>query len=98
MNDRLSEQYATSPLYGGNAPYVEALYEQYLRDAGSVSAQWREYFDRIRGDAAAESVHGPVIASERRGRASPPPVRNTQPAPNRAQCRDSSRCMQTAAT
>jgi len=65
MNDRLSEQYATSPLYGGNAPYLEALYEQYLQDAASVSAQWREYFDRIRGDAAAESAHGPVIASLR---------------------------------
>jgi 2-oxoglutarate dehydrogenase E1 component len=60
MNDRLSEQYATSPLYGGNAPFVEALYADYLRDPASVSPQWREYFDRIRGGAAEEAPRRPV--------------------------------------
>lgn len=65
MNDRLSEQYATSPLYGGNAAFLEALYEEYLRAPTSVSLEWREYFDRIRGEARTESAHAPVIASLR---------------------------------
>ncbi len=65
MNDSLREQYATSLLYGGNASYVEALYEQYLQDPASVAPEWREYFERIRGDARAEMPHGPVIASLR---------------------------------
>jgi len=65
MNDRLSEQYATSPLYGGNAPFIEALYADYLRDPASLAPQWREYFDRIRGDSRDEAAHGEVIVSLR---------------------------------
>ena len=34
----------SSPLFGGNNVFVEALYEDYLRDPGSVPAEWREYF------------------------------------------------------
>ncbi|HSD74357.1 MAG TPA: 2-oxoglutarate dehydrogenase E1 component, partial [Steroidobacteraceae bacterium] len=65
MNDSLREQYASSLLYGGNAPYLEALYEQYLREPGSVAPEWRQYFDRVHGDAGAETPHGPVIESLR---------------------------------
>ena len=65
MNDSLSEQYASSLLYGGNGPYVEALYEQYLREPGSVAPEWRAYFDRIRGSSAGETAHGPVIEALR---------------------------------
>ena len=36
-----------SYLFGGNAPFVEELYEAYLADPGSVSEQWRSYFDRM---------------------------------------------------
>jgi len=36
-----------TPLYGGNAAYLEALYDQYLVDPTSVAAHWREYFDRL---------------------------------------------------
>jgi 2-oxoglutarate dehydrogenase E1 component len=68
MNDRLSEQYATSPLYGGNAPFLEALYADFLRDAASVAPHWREYFERIRGEARDQPGQAPVSAgpSERR--------------------------------
>jgi 2-oxoglutarate dehydrogenase E1 component len=65
MNDSLREQYASSLLYGGNASYLEALYEQYLREPGSVAPEWRQYFDRVRGNAGAEAPHGPVIESLR---------------------------------
>lgn len=38
---------STSMLAGGNAAYLEALYESYLRDPNDVPENWREYFDRL---------------------------------------------------
>ena len=32
-------------LFGGNAPYVEEMYEKYLDNPGSVPDTWRDYFD-----------------------------------------------------
>jgi 2-oxoglutarate dehydrogenase E1 component len=49
-----------TPLYGGNADFLDALYEQYLRDPASVGAEWRSYFGQLGGGAAAERAHGPV--------------------------------------
>jgi len=37
----------SSHIAGGNATYVEALYETYLRDPNSVPPQWRDYFDKL---------------------------------------------------
>ena len=42
-----------SYLFGGNAPYVEDLYEQYLEDPSSVDEKWRQYFDRLQQAPAA---------------------------------------------
>ena len=36
-----------SYLYGGNAPFIEELYEQYLVNPGAVPEGWREYFDQM---------------------------------------------------
>ncbi len=50
----LSALWRSSPLAAGNAAYLEDLYEQYLRDPGSVSAAWRQYFEslpRVNGQA-----------------------------------------------
>ena len=41
------EPLSTSYLFGGNAPYVEELYEAYLDNPGSVPDNWREYFDQL---------------------------------------------------
>ncbi|AZI42760.1 2-oxoglutarate dehydrogenase E1 component [Deinococcus psychrotolerans] len=41
-------QHATV-MYGGNAAFVEALYEAYLTDPASVDSDWRSYFDDVRG-------------------------------------------------
>jgi len=41
------EQWATSHIAGGNAEYVEALYEGYLQDPKGVSPEWRDYFDKL---------------------------------------------------
>jgi 2-oxoglutarate dehydrogenase E1 component len=64
----------STPLYGGNADYLEGLYEQYLADPGSVPAQWRSYFDGLGPKPAAERAHGPVIAGIA-ARATQPPLR-----------------------
>ncbi|MEC9481850.1 MAG: thiamine pyrophosphate-dependent enzyme, partial [Halomonas sp.] len=37
----------TSHVSGGNAHYVEALYEQYLVDPNAVPDEWRSYFDQL---------------------------------------------------
>jgi len=62
MTESLREQYASTPLFGGNASFVEALYESFLADPDSVPAEWREYFTRLRAGAQDETPHGPVIA------------------------------------
>jgi 2-oxoglutarate dehydrogenase E1 component len=51
---------SSTPLAAGNAPYVEALYEQFLADPNSVEPAWREYFERLGGHAG-EVPHGPVV-------------------------------------
>jgi 2-oxoglutarate dehydrogenase E1 component len=37
----------SSHIAGGNATYVEDLYESYLSDPNGVPEQWRDYFDRL---------------------------------------------------
>ena len=37
----------SSHISGGNAVYVEALYEAYLRDPNAIPVEWRDYFDRL---------------------------------------------------
>ncbi len=53
---------STSTLFGANAPFIEELYERYLADPRDVPAEWRGYFDELRGDAA-DVAHAPVVAS-----------------------------------
>src|SRR5438477_3236110 len=53
---------STSTLFGGNAPFIEEQYENYLANPGSVAPDWRSYFDRLRGGAA-DVPHAPVIES-----------------------------------
>jgi len=54
-------------LFGGNAPYVEEMYENYLANPGSVPDSWREYFDALQhvpavdGSDARDVPHLPVI-------------------------------------
>ena len=50
----------STPLYGGNADYLETLYEQYLRDPTAVPAEWRDYFERLAPKSGVESAHGPI--------------------------------------
>ncbi|WP_342132640.1 2-oxoglutarate dehydrogenase E1 component [Hydrogenophaga sp. OTU3427] len=56
-----------SYLFGGNAPYVEEMYENYLADPTSVPDTWRAYFDALQhvpavdGSNARDVPHMPVI-------------------------------------
>jgi 2-oxoglutarate dehydrogenase E1 component len=57
---------------GGNAAFIEGLYEAYLADPQSVDAEWRVYFDQLRGGVT-ETAHSPVqrafyeLGTQRRG-------------------------------
>ena len=52
------EQWSTSHIAGGNAAYVEDLYEQYLTDPNGVPPEWRDYFDRLpKVDSKTVSLH-----------------------------------------
>ncbi len=66
----MMQQYrANSHLFGGNAPYVEEMYEAYLDNPGSVDEQWRAYFDALQhvpaGDGSEDRdvAHAPVVES-----------------------------------
>ena len=61
---------SNSYLFGGNAPYVEELYESYLNNPGSVPERWREYFDNLQHVPAADGnpqtrdvAHAPIVQS-----------------------------------
>ena len=57
----------TTYLFGGNAPYVEEMYENYLANPGGVPDSWRDYFDALQyvpavdGSNAKDVPHLPVI-------------------------------------
>jgi len=71
MSDSVSSVYqayqGNTHLFGGNAPYVEEMYENYLANPGSVADSWREYFDALShvpavdGSNAKDVAHLPVI-------------------------------------
>ena len=54
-------------LFGGNAPYVEEMYENYLANPASVPDNWRSYFDALQNVPATDGTntrdvaHQPVI-------------------------------------
>lgn len=49
QSDRLGMQelWNSSQLYGGNADWLEAIYESYLKNPNSVEPRWRQYFDAL---------------------------------------------------
>ena len=65
----MQQSRSTSYLFGGNAPYVEELYEAYLDNPGSVPDNWRTYFDNLQHVPASDGsdnrdvAHAPVVES-----------------------------------
>jgi len=60
----MKEMEQSSTLFGANAPFIEELYEHYLASPDSVPAEWRSYFDELRGGAA-DVAHTPIVESFR---------------------------------
>ncbi len=58
---------ASGALYGGNAAFIEDLYERYLQDPESIDRAWRSRFDAMRHAAANEpraGANGPHLVTE----------------------------------
>jgi len=51
---------SSTPLAAGNAPYVEALYEQFLAAPESVEPKWRDFFVGL-GGGQGDVAHGPLV-------------------------------------
>ncbi len=75
----IQQQRANSYLFGGNAPYVEELYETYLANPGAVPDHWRDYFDALQhvpavdGSNARDIPHAPVVSAfALRAKSAPP--------------------------
>ncbi|MEM8563969.1 MAG: 2-oxoglutarate dehydrogenase E1 component [Pseudomonadota bacterium] len=59
MQERSMERlWRSSHIAGGNASYVEDLYEAYLKNPNDVPEQWRVYFDKL------PRVESPVVQLE----------------------------------
>ncbi len=65
MQESLMELlWSTSHISGGNAAYVEEVYEAYLRDPHSVLEEWRDYFDklpRVNGAVGNDVAHSEIV-------------------------------------
>ncbi|MBS0395358.1 MAG: 2-oxoglutarate dehydrogenase E1 component [Proteobacteria bacterium] len=63
MTATLSDWFASTPLSGANAAFVEDLYERFLSDPEAVPAEWRALFRALPPGALERDVpHGPVRA------------------------------------
>ena len=61
MESLIKQFLKSSQLSGGNAAFIEDLYEQYLLAPDSLSAQWKTYFDGLQG--AGDVPHSAILAS-----------------------------------
>src|SRR5450631_92227 len=60
MSQSLADQLATTALSGGNAGFIEDLYEKFLQDPASVDPAWAKYFDDLAGTSTREVAHGEI--------------------------------------
>lgn len=69
MSDVMKQFQLNSYLFGGNASYVEELYDAYLDNPASVPENWREYFDALQNVPATDGsnvndvAHFPIVES-----------------------------------
>ncbi|GMV69429.1 MAG: hypothetical protein AMXMBFR76_18680 [Pseudomonadota bacterium] len=66
MSQDLRDKYRSTPLYGGNAAFIESYYEEFLRNPDSVTdPRWRAYFQGL-SEASGQPrdvPHGPIQRS-----------------------------------
>src|SRR5262249_55767307 len=63
MAARMKEFLGTSYLFGGNAPFIEELYEGWLDNPESVPPEWRRWFDQIQQPGRQDVAHEPIRES-----------------------------------
>ena len=63
MDSLIKKFSSNSHISGGNADFVEDLYEHYLSDPESVDPAWKRYFDGLGGSADGEVAHSDVRRS-----------------------------------
>ncbi|WP_461484139.1 2-oxoglutarate dehydrogenase E1 component [Porticoccus sp.] len=82
MPESIMQQFLrSSHLSGGNAAYIEDLYETYLHDPNAVPEEWRSFFDslpRVNGHSGADVSHATIqdyfeLLGRRRARPTPAP-------------------------
>jgi 2-oxoglutarate dehydrogenase E1 component len=62
MSNYLDLLRSTSAYSGGNATFVETLYENYLKDPLSIPEDWRREFDGLPQQAQIDTAHEPIRA------------------------------------
>src|SRR4029077_12462848 len=60
MSAQMKEFLGTSYLFGGNAPFIEELYESWLQDPESVAPEWRRWFDQIQQPGTGAGAGEPI--------------------------------------
>ncbi len=60
----VENQRLASSLFGGNADFLEEIYEKYLSDPESVGTNWRQYFEQMQsGGGGRDIAHTPIRES-----------------------------------
>ena len=60
MCQSLADQLATTALSGGNADFIEDLYEKFLKDPGAVEPAWAAYFGGLQEGTSRDVAHSPI--------------------------------------
>jgi len=66
MSQDLRDKYRSTPLYGGNAAFIESYYEEFLKNPDSITdLRWRAYFQGLTEATgqARDVPHGPIQRS-----------------------------------
>jgi len=72
MSQSIADQLATTALSGGNAAFIEDLYDKFLKDPGSVEPAWAQYFRGLE-DGTHALAHGEMRESSTEARRPPLP-------------------------
>lgn len=56
----MQEKWGSSYLFGGNADFIEELYEKYLADPANVEPKWQKYFNSLQDGVNKDVSHGAV--------------------------------------
>lgn len=60
MNNNMQDKWKNSYLFGGNADFIEELYDNYLDDPASVDPKWVSYFNSIQDGTRKDALHSEI--------------------------------------